>query len=98
MRARSPRLRPPRCAADGAGTPRRQFCLELNDLVVVLGEECTAATCPVMKATAVLLHAGRTTMVWQTTIRNSGDNSRVAIVTQTQIRLPAKAVAPSGKR
>ena len=53
---------------------------------------------PVMKATAVLLHAGRTTMVWQTTIRNSGDNSRVAIVTQTQIRLPAKAPAPAGKK
>ena len=53
---------------------------------------------PVMKATAELLHAGRTTMVWQTTIRNSGDNSRVAIVTQTQIRLPAnmaKAAAPA---
>jgi len=53
---------------------------------------------PVMKATAELLHAGRTTMVWQTTIRNSGDNSRVAIVTQTQIRLPAKAAAPAGRR
>ena len=53
---------------------------------------------PVMKATAELLHAGRTTMVWQTTIRNSGDNSRVAIVTQTQIRLPAKAAAPSAER
>ena len=52
---------------------------------------------PVMKATAVLLHAGRTTMVWQTTIRNSSDNSRVAIVTQTQIRLPAKAAAPVRK-
>lgn len=45
---------------------------------------------PVMKATTDLLHAGRTTMVWQTTIRNSGDGSRVAIVTQTQIRLPAR--------
>jgi len=53
---------------------------------------------PVMKATAELLHAGRTTMVWQTTIRNSGDNSRVAIVTQTQIRLPAKAAAPAGRK
>jgi 1,4-dihydroxy-2-naphthoyl-CoA hydrolase len=52
---------------------------------------------PVMKATAELLHAGRTTMVWQTTIRNSSDNSRVAIVTQTQIRLPAKAAAPVRK-
>ena len=45
---------------------------------------------PVMKATVELLHAGRTTMVWQTTIRNSSDGKRVAIVTQTQIRLPAK--------
>ena len=45
---------------------------------------------PVMKATVDLLHAGRTTMVWQTTIRNSSDGKRVAIVTQTQIRLPAK--------
>ena len=42
---------------------------------------------PVMKATVDLLHAGRTTMVWQTTLRNSGDGKRVAIVTQTQIRL-----------
>lgn len=45
---------------------------------------------PVLKATAELLHAGRTTMVWQTTIRN-GDGSRVAIVTQTQIRLAARS-------
>jgi 1,4-dihydroxy-2-naphthoyl-CoA hydrolase len=45
---------------------------------------------PVMKATVDLLHAGRTTMVWQTTIRNSADGKRVAVVTQTQIRLPAK--------
>jgi uncharacterized protein (TIGR00369 family) len=53
---------------------------------------------PVMKATVDLLHAGRTTMVWQTTIRNSSDGSRVAIVTQTQIRLPAKApVTPDGR-
>jgi uncharacterized protein (TIGR00369 family) len=44
---------------------------------------------PVLNATAELLHAGRTTMVWQTTIRN-GDGSRVAIVTQTQIRLAAR--------
>ena len=53
---------------------------------------------PVMKATVDLLHAGRTTMVWQTTIRNSGDNSRVAIVTQTQIRLPAKPAANGSKK
>lgn len=45
---------------------------------------------PVLTATSDLLHAGRTTMVWQTTIRNK-DGTRVAIVTQTQIRLPARA-------
>lgn len=43
---------------------------------------------PVITATVDLLHAGRTTMVWQTTLRNSGDGKRIAIVTQTQIRLP----------
>eukprot|EP00048_Salpingoeca_helianthica_P007361 m.109517 g.109517 ORF g.109517 m.109517 type:complete len:251 (+) comp14310_c0_seq1:1253-2005(+) len=29
----------------------RQFCLELNDLAVVLEPECTATSCPQMKAT-----------------------------------------------
>lgn len=42
-----------------------------------------------LKATAVPLHIGRTTMVWQTTIRNM-DSTRVAIVTQTQIVIPRK--------
>jgi uncharacterized protein (TIGR00369 family) len=46
---------------------------------------------PVLTAVSVPLHIGRTTMVWQTTIRNS-DRSVVAIVTQTQIVLPAKTV------
>ena len=45
---------------------------------------------PVLLAVSIPLHIGRTTMVWQTTIRNS-DRSVVAIVTQTQIVLPAKA-------
>ena len=40
---------------------------------------------PVLKAVSIPLHVGSTTMVWQTTITNSGDGSRVAIVTQTQI-------------
>jgi 1,4-dihydroxy-2-naphthoyl-CoA hydrolase len=44
---------------------------------------------PVLRAISIPLHIGRTTMVWQTTIRNS-DRSVVAIVTQTQIVLPAK--------
>lgn len=42
---------------------------------------------PTLKAEAVPLHIGRTTMVWQTTIRNT-DGTRVAIVTQTQIVIP----------
>jgi uncharacterized protein (TIGR00369 family) len=41
---------------------------------------------PVISATAVPLHVGRTTMVWQTTVSNP-DGRRVAIVTQTQIVL-----------
>ena len=43
---------------------------------------------PVLKAVSIPLHIGRTTSVWQTTITNSGDGSRVAIVTQTQMCLP----------
>ena len=46
---------------------------------------------PVLRAVSVPLHIGRTTMVWQTTIRNA-DRSLVAIVTQTQIVIPARAV------
>jgi 1,4-dihydroxy-2-naphthoyl-CoA hydrolase len=45
---------------------------------------------PVLNAVSVPLHVGRTTMVWQTTISNSGDGSRVAIVTQTQIVIPLR--------
>jgi uncharacterized protein (TIGR00369 family) len=45
---------------------------------------------PVMKAVSIPLHIGRTTMVWQTTIRNS-DGKVAAIVTQTQIVIPANA-------
>lgn len=47
---------------------------------------------PVLRAVAVPLHIGRTTSVWQTTITNSGDGSRVAIVTQTQMCLPSRQV------
>jgi uncharacterized protein (TIGR00369 family) len=38
-------------------------------------------------AEATPLHVGRTTMVWQTTIRDAEDR-RVAVVTQTQLVLP----------
>ncbi|MBX3664341.1 MAG: PaaI family thioesterase [Burkholderiales bacterium] len=41
-------------------------------------------------ATVLPLHIGRSTMVWQTTIRNP-DGTRVAIVTQTQMVIPKKS-------
>jgi len=44
---------------------------------------------PVLRAVSIPLHIGRTTMVWQTTIRNP-DGKVAAIVTQTQIVIPAK--------
>jgi uncharacterized protein (TIGR00369 family) len=46
---------------------------------------------PVLRAVSIPLHIGRTTMVWQTTIRNA-DRSVAAIVTQTQIVIPARGV------
>ena len=45
---------------------------------------------PVLKAVSKPLHIGRTTMVWQTTIRNA-DKRLVAVVTQTQMVLPGKS-------
>ena len=44
---------------------------------------------PVLSAVSKPLHIGRTTMVWQTTIRNP-DKKLVAVVTQTQIVLPGE--------
>jgi len=51
---------------------------------------------PVLKAVATPLHLGRTTMVWQTTIKNA-DGRRVALVTQTQMVIPAEAHAAPAK-
>jgi len=48
-----------------------------------------AGTGPVLSAVTIPLHIGRTTSVWQTTIKNP-DGRKVAIVTQTQIMLPGK--------
>ena len=45
---------------------------------------------PVLRAVSIPLHIGRTTMVWQTTIRNP-DGKVAAIVTQTQIVIPARS-------
>jgi 1,4-dihydroxy-2-naphthoyl-CoA hydrolase len=50
---------------------------------------------PVLKAVSIPMHVGKTTMVWQTTITNSGDGSRVAIITQTQIVIPKRIPASS---
>jgi 1,4-dihydroxy-2-naphthoyl-CoA hydrolase len=44
---------------------------------------------PLLSAVSVPLHIGRTTSVWQTTIKNA-DGRMVAIVTQTQISVPAQ--------
>lgn len=44
---------------------------------------------PVLTAVSIPLHIGRTTSVWQTTITNP-DGSMVAMVTQTQISVPAR--------
>ena len=46
-----------------------------------------AGEAPLLTAVAKPLHIGRTTMVWQTTIRNA-DTRLVAVVTQTQVVLP----------
>ncbi len=53
----------------------------------------------VVTAVSIPLHVGRTTMVWQTTIKNA-DGRKVAIVTQTQIVIPAQehAVPAKAKR
>lgn len=46
-----------------------------------------AATGRILTAVSIPLHIGRTTSVWQTTIRKEGGRI-VAIVTQTQMSLP----------
>lgn len=48
-----------------------------------------AGTGPKLRAVSIPLHIGRTTSVWQTTITNP-DGRVAAIVTQTQIVIPAK--------
>ena len=49
-----------------------------------------AGAAPVIKAVSKPLHIGRTTNVWQTTMKNA-DGRVVAIVTQTQIILAPKS-------
>jgi len=49
-----------------------------------------SGTGAVIKGVCVPLHVGRTTSVWQTTVTNA-DGRTIAIVTQTQMSLPAGA-------
>jgi uncharacterized protein (TIGR00369 family) len=49
---------------------------------------------PLLKAVSIPLHIGRTTMVWQTTVRNA-DGRMVAVVTQTQMVLMPRADRPA---
>ena len=55
----------------------------------------TAGSGSSLHAVCVPLHIGRTTSVWQTTIIDD-DGRRVAIVTQTQMALPARAGTDAG--
>jgi 1,4-dihydroxy-2-naphthoyl-CoA hydrolase len=52
---------------------------------------------PVLSAVSIPLHIGRTTMVWQTTVRNP-DRRTVAIVTQTQIVIPGSPLKKDAGR
>jgi uncharacterized protein (TIGR00369 family) len=52
---------------------------------------------PMLTAVSKPLHIGRTTMVWQTTIRNA-DRRLVAVVTQTQIVLPGERVTAANRK
>jgi uncharacterized protein (TIGR00369 family) len=54
-----------------------------------------AGSGPVLSAVSIPLHVGRTTSVWQTTIRNA-DGRMVAMVTQTQIAMPSQSGGESG--
>jgi uncharacterized protein (TIGR00369 family) len=49
-----------------------------------------AGSGPALFALCVPLHIGRTTSVWQTSVTDA-DGQRIAIVTQTQMALPARA-------
>jgi uncharacterized protein (TIGR00369 family) len=51
---------------------------------------------PLLHAISVPLHIGRTTMVWQTTVRNA-DGRMVAVVTQTQMVLLPRTDKPVEK-
>ena len=51
-----------------------------------------AGVAPLIRGVSVPLHIGRTTAVWQTTLKNA-DGRTVAIVTQTQMLLQPRAMS-----
>lgn len=51
----------------------------------------------ILRGTAEPLHLGRTTMVWQTTVRNESGR-RLALVTQTQLVMPASQPSSGDSR
>jgi 1,4-dihydroxy-2-naphthoyl-CoA hydrolase len=53
-----------------------------------------AGEAPLLEAVSIPLHIGRTTMVWQTTVRNA-DGRMVAVVTQTQMVLMPRTEQPT---
>ena len=53
-----------------------------------------AGEAPLLAAESIPLHIGRTTMVWQTTVRNA-DGRMVAVVTQTQMVLMPRTDEPA---
>ena len=50
---------------------------------------------PMVTAVSIPLHIGRTTNVWQTTVKNP-DGRMVAIVTQTQMVMPPRPASNAG--
>lgn len=78
--------------ADAVGAAGTLANLEPGQRTVTIESKTnffTSGVPPLLKAVSVPLHIGRRTMVWQTTISNA-DGSRAAIVTQTQIVMPAE--------
>lgn len=88
--------------ANGGALMAIADCIGAAGTVMNLPEGCMTTTLesktnffaagvgPILQAVSIPLHIGKSTMVWQTTITNSGDGSRVAIVTQTQIVIPIR--------
>jgi uncharacterized protein (TIGR00369 family) len=56
----------------------------------------SAGTGESIEAQCIPLHIGRTTSVWQTTVKDA-EGRTIAMVTQTQMALPAPELSPSSR-